>query len=109
MVDLSDPAIVEAVTAMNRKEIPELRDLDEIVLAEMPRSCRLVIPLRTKLDFQKISQIITELAIQLLQTCHNRELTTLQALHRVQDDVDRANRIIRRVCGTTRFGDPDGA
>lgn len=102
MVDLSDPAIVEAVTAMNRKEIPELRDLDELMLAEMRRSCRLEIPLRTKLDFRKMSPVLSDLSVQFLQIGSDHGLTTLQALRRARDDVDRANRIFREICPYTK-------
>src|SRR6266481_5701323 len=98
MVDLTNPAVVEAVTAMNRKDTPELGDMDEIILAEMRQSCRLDIPLRSKQDFRKVSQVLADLAGRLGLIASDSGLTTLQGLQTAKSDVDRANRLIKNFC-----------
>lgn len=103
MVQLT-PEIAEMVNGMNAKDLPALRDLDEIILAEMRGSCRLDIPLRTKHDFLKVSQVLGELSVSLAQTASNHQLTTLEALQRTKHDVDRANRLIRSFCPATKCG-----
>ena len=105
MIDLTNPAILEAVTAMNRKDSPELVDLDEILLAVMRRSCRLDIPLRTKEDFGKLSQVVADLAARLGLISSDHGLTTLQALQAARSDVDRANRPIKTFCPSRKRGD----
>src|SRR4029077_14081384 len=98
MVDMTNPAVVEAVTAMNRKDTPELGDMDAILLAEMRRSCRLHIPLRSKEDFRKVSQVLVDLAGRLALIASDQGLTTLQGLQTARSDVDRANRLIKAFC-----------
>src|SRR5690242_6136178 len=105
MVDLANPAVVEAIASTNRKDSPELGDMDAILLAEMRRSCRLDIPLLTKEDFRKVSQVMADRAGRLALIASDRALTTLQALQTAKSDVDRANRLIKNFCPRDRSGD----
>lgn len=104
MVDLTDPETLAAVVNMQRKDIPELRDLDAIMLAELPKTCRLDIPLRTRLDFQKMSPYLGMLQGRLTEIGHNERLTTLQALREARAEVDKINRIFRELCPATKSG-----
>src|SRR5690348_581045 len=101
MVELT-PENVEMINGMKAKDIPALADMDQLMLAEMRQGCRLTIPLRTKQDFRKVSQILGELSVSLAQVASNHQLSTLEALRTVKWDVDRANRLIRDFCQPTK-------
>lgn len=103
MVELT-PENVEAVNALNRKDIPALKALDEILLGEMRPTCRLDIPLRTKQDFQKIAEVLSTLAGRLALIASRRDLSTLEALRMAKTEVDGANRLFRIFCPATKSG-----